>query len=81
MLQLLLFMVLMLMVFGECIVIGDNGIECSECGCGRCGVGGRSGVCGGESVCVVVSFKYSFIGSVSFTRVFVGVNVGEEDLR
>ena len=66
MLQLLLFMVLTLIVFGECIVIGDIGIECSGCGCDRCGMGDVLGMRGGEGVRVVVSFKVSFMCSVSF---------------
>ena len=48
-------------------------------------MGDRSGIlCVGMvhcSVCVVVSFRYSFINSESFTCVLVGVNVGEEVLR
>ena len=44
-------------------------------------MGDRLGMCGGDSVCVMVSFKYSFIGSESFTCVLVGVNAGEEGLK
>ena len=79
-------MVLTLIVFGECIVIGDIGIECSGCGCDRCGMGDVLGMRGGEGVRVVVSFKVSFMCSVSFTcvlvgSVLVGVNAGDEGLR
>ena len=88
MLLLLLFMLFMLIVFGECIVIGDIGIECSEGDCDECGMGDILDIRGDEGgVCVWVSFKVSFICSVSFMCgvsficVVVGVNVGEEGLR
>ena len=53
MLQLLLFMVLTLIVFGECIVIGDIDIECSGCGCDRCGMGDVLGMCGASYIALV----------------------------
>ena len=47
---LLVCVVLVLTFLGECIVIGDNGIESSECvwevGC----MGDRSGMCGKDEV-------------------------------
>ena len=53
MLLLLLFMLFMLIVFGECIVIGDIGIECSEGDCDECGMGDILDIRGDEGdVCV-----------------------------
>ena len=81
-LWLLFVVVLMLMFFGECIVIGDRGIVCSECGWEVC-IGDRSGMCGSADAleCGVITFRFSFNGNVSFICVSVGMNVGEDGLK